>query len=225
MTLKGKRKALNNNPEAQIAAIAEAFGGKVPVKPLHRRYPGAAWQEGDTYHIARLIKGKLYHLTSKTYPHSIGTIYRDALSVCGYLAQTYYRKVSLPDLQAATAGPVSVPTLAEAQRAIVCWIQDRQQASRSTVPTWQYCIVTQDGIKGGTTQGRPKPVEGYAGTFIVVYSAYSCIDLLRRAFQLDVQGGQLREAFNNKVVAVPKIIAIQENVKNTDGGGGGGNGN
>ena len=62
MTLRGKRKALNNSPEAQIAAIAGAFGGKVPVKPLHRRYPQAAWQEGDTYHIAKLTRKGLYLL-------------------------------------------------------------------------------------------------------------------------------------------------------------------
>ena len=207
MTLRGKRKALNNNPEAQIAAIAEAFGGKVPVKPLHRRYPQAAWQEGDTYHIAKLTRKGLYHLTSKVKPQSVGGIFRDALSACGYLAQMYYRKVSLPDLQAATAGPVPAPMLAEAQRAIICWVQNWKQARQSTVTTWQYCIVTPGGIKSGTTQGKPKPVEGYPGSLIVVFSAFSCKDLLRRAFQLDIQDDQLREGFN-KVVVVPKIIAV-----------------
>ena len=67
-------------------------------------------------------------------------------------------------------------------------------------------------------------MEGYPGPLIVVYSGYACKDLLRRAFQLDVQGGELREAFN-KVVTVPKIIAVQENGKNTVGGRAGGNGN
>ncbi len=223
MTLRGKRKALNNNPEAQIAAIAGAFGGKVPVKPLHRRYPGAAWQEGDTFHIAKLTCGKLYHLTPKAEPQTI-TIFRDALSACGYLARTYHRQVSLPDLQAATAGPVPVPTLAEAQRAIICWIPNREQARRSTMATWQYCLVTPDGIKSGTTQGKPKPVEGYRGPLIVVLGAFACKDLLRRAFQLDIQGNELREAFN-KVVIVPKIIAVQESSKNTDVVASGGNGN
>lgn len=224
MTLRGKRKALNNNPEAQIAAIAGSFGGKVPVKPLPRRFPGAVWQEGNTYHIAKLIRGKLYHFTSKAKPQTAGMIFRDALSACGYLAQMYYRKVSLPDLQAATAGSVPVPTLAEARRAIICWIPDREQARHSTIPTWQYCVVTPEGIKSGTTQGRPKPVEGYPGPLIVVYSGYACKDLLRRAFQLDVQGGELREAFN-KVVTVPKIIAVQESGENTDSVAPGGNGN
>ena len=162
MTLKGKRKALSNNPGAQIAAIAVAFGGKVPVKPLSRRYPGAAWQEGNIFHVAKLKCGKLYHIISNPEPQFI-TQYRGPVSACSYLAQTYYRKVSVPDLQAAMTGPVSVPALAEAQQAIICWIQDREQARRPTIPIWQYCIVTPEGIKSGTTQGKPKPVEGYPG--------------------------------------------------------------
>ena len=44
MTLRGKRKALNNDPEAQIAAITAAFGGTLPTKPLPRSYAGAGWQ-------------------------------------------------------------------------------------------------------------------------------------------------------------------------------------
>ncbi len=224
MTLLGKRKVFNNDPKAQIAAISEAFGGKVPVKPLHRRYPQAAWQEGDTYHIAKLTSKGLYHLTSKAKPQSVGVIFRDALSACGYLAKTYHRKVSLLDLQAAATGPVPALTLTEAQRAIICWVQDWKQARQSTVTTWQYCLVTPDGIKSGTTQGKPKPVEGYMGPLIVVFSAFGCKDLLRRAFQLDIQDDQLREAFN-KVVVVPKIIAVQENGKDTDVVAPSGNGN
>ncbi|MFC1984196.1 hypothetical protein ACFLVO_04220 [Chloroflexota bacterium] len=223
MTLRGKRKALNNSPEAQIAAIAEAFGGKVPVKPLPRRFPGAVWQEGDTFHIAKLTRGELHYLTSKGNPHT-GSIFRNALSACGYLAKTYYRKISLPDLQAATAGPVPVPTLAEAQRAIICWTQDRERTRYSTVATWQYCIVTPKGIKSGTTQEKPKPMEGYPGSLIVVFSAEACKDLLRRAFQLDIRGGELKRAFN-KVVAIPKIIAVKEYNKNTGAVASVGNGN
>ena len=214
MTLKGKRKALNNDPGAQIAAIAAAHGGKVPVKWIHRQYLGAAWQEGDIYHIAKLKCGKLYHLISNTEPQFV-TERRGPVSACSYLAQKYYRKVSLPDLQAALVGPVPVPTLAEAQRAIICWIQEGERVRRGTVPIWRYCVVTPEGIRSGTTQGRPKPVEGYPGQLIVVQGTYACMDLLRRAFQLDVRGGELKEAFN-KVVKVPKVIAVKERDKKAD---------
>lgn len=208
MTLKGKRKALNDNPQAQIAAIAEAFGGRVPTKPLYRRYPGAVWQEGDTYHIAKLRKGELYHSIAKTEP--VGSIFRDGLSACGYLAKTYYLNVSLQDLQAAMAGPVSIPTLAEAQQAIVCWVKDQKQTKYSPTVIWEYCIVTSDGIKRGTTQGKPQPVKGYPGAFIMVSNTFQCRELLRQAFRLEIQESHLNEAitFPGKLVKVPKIIGI-----------------
>ena len=220
MTLKGKRKALNDNPQAQISAIAAAFGGKVPVKPLTRRSPQVAWKEGDIYHIAKLTRTRLYHLTSETIPRGTAATFRDPNSACGYLAQRYYRKVSLPDLQAATAGPVSAPTLAEAQQAIICWIQDWSQARQSDImmTTWQYCIVSPDGIRSGTTQGKPRPVEGFPGPLMVVFNVFGCKQLLRRAFKLDIQDGQLRESFN-KMMAVSKVVAVQENAENVSGRG------
>jgi len=207
MTLKGKRKILNDSPQAQIAAIAAAFGGKVPVKPLARRYAQAAWKEGDTYHIARLRRNRLYHLTSRAYPCGVGIIFRDALSTCGYLANKYYRKVSLPDLQAATAGPVPVSTLAEEQQAIICWAQDWRKVQLSTFETWLYCIVTPDGIRSGTTQGKPMPEKGYPGPLIVVVDVFSCKQLLRQGFQLDVEDVHLRESFNN-MVSVSKVLVV-----------------
>ena len=48
----------------------------------------------------------------------------------------------------------------------------------------------------------------------MVSGTFACEDFLRRAFQLAVQGGELKEAFN-KVVKVPKIIAVKESHKNT----------
>jgi hypothetical protein len=211
MTLKGKRKALNNDPAGQIEAIAASHGGKVPVKSIHRQYPGAAWQEGNIYHIAKLKCGKLYHLMSNTEPQFV-TEYRGPVFACSHLAQKYYRKVSLPDLRAALVGPVSVLTLAEAQLAIICWIQEGELLRRGTVPTWRYCAVRPEGIRSGTTPGRPKPVEGYRGPLIVVDGAFACEDLLRRAFQLDIRGGELKEAFN-KVVKVPKVLGVKEHGK------------
>ncbi len=211
MTLRGKRKVLNNDPQAQIAAIAEAFGGKVPVKPLPRRSPAAAWYDGDNYHIARLRCGKLIHLISKTKPETV-TILSDGLAACGYLAKRYWRKVSLADLEKPSLEPVPVPTLAESQTAIICWIQDWRQIKPPDTATWQYCTVSPEGIKSGTTQGKPKPVQGYLGPLIAVSGAFACNELLGRAFQLDIRGNELSAAFN-KVVKVPRILAVQEPMK------------
>jgi len=210
MTLRGKRRAFVDNPEAQIAAIVGACG-KIPVKPLPRRYPSAAWKEGDTFHVIKLRCGHLYHLVSKAEP-LVNMLFNDAISACGYLAQTYHRKVSPTDLQAALIGPVSVPTLAEAQQAIITWVQDREQARHSRVPIWQYCIVTPDGIWSGIKQGKPKPPEDYRGPLIIAENSAVCEDLLRRAFQLDIQGGELRESFN-KWLRVPKILASRDSDK------------
>lgn len=208
MTLRGKRKIFDSDPQAQINSIAMAFGGKVPVKPLPRRYPGAAWREGNTFHLAKLTRKRFYHSISKKLPPAID-IFPDALAACGYLAQTYYRKVSLPDVEAARAGPVQVPTLAEAQRAIICWVQDWRQTRQSAQPIWQYCAVRPEGIQCGTTRGKPELMAGYPGPLITTYGASGCIDLLRKAFQLDIQGNELTEAFG-KVVKVPKVLAVQE---------------
>jgi len=211
MTIKGKRKALDNDPEKQIAGIASAFNGKIPVKPLPRRYPGAVWQEDDNFHVIKLRCGKLYHLVSKAEP-LVNMLFSDARSACGYLAQTYHRKVSLTDLQAALAGPVPVPTLAESQQAIITWVPNREQARQSRVPIWQYCVVTPDGIWSGIRQGKPKPPVDYPAPLIVVENSVDCEDLLRRAFQLDIQGGELKESFN-KWVRVPKILASRDSDK------------
>ena len=59
MTIKGKRKALGGDQAAQIAAIKAAFNGIIPTQPQHRKYPAAVWEEGDVFHIAKLICGKL----------------------------------------------------------------------------------------------------------------------------------------------------------------------
>ena len=219
MTLKGKRKALNNDPAAQIDAIKKAFNGIVPTQPLQRRYPTAAWKEGNGYLIAKLILGKLSVRTSTEKPQTT-TLYHNVDVVSSHLSRIYRRRISLLDLRAAVASPIPVPTLEESQTGAICWIKDRNKITFTAMNTggddastvWQYCVVNPDGIRGGTCQGKPKVKEGSDGPLIHVQDVNACIDLLRTAFKLDVRSNEIAES-QNKVVKVPQIASMskQEN--------------
>jgi hypothetical protein len=205
MTLRGKRKALRNDPAAQIAAIKEAFKGIVPTQPLARRYPRVAWPVGDSFHIAKLISGKLYVKTSMEKPGTVG-LFRNPLEVSGYLSKTYFKRVGIPDLQAALTSPVVVPTLEESQLAVVCWVNGVGKTLDTTPPEYKYCCIMPDGILSGKYRGIPKMPEDYCGPVIKVMNLGSAIEFIRRVFKLDI-GFQSLEQSQGKTVKIHKIEA------------------
>jgi hypothetical protein len=137
MTLKGKRKALNNNPEAQIAAISEAYYGRVPVKPIYRHCAEVGWLEGDTWHTARISRRKLYHLLSKSRPQ-VGVGTKDASSACKVMELIYHYKITLQDLQEALAGP-KVVAVQEKSKDIIL-LPSGSDGSLRALPTKRYDV-------------------------------------------------------------------------------------
>jgi len=213
VTLKGKRKALASSPAAQIAAIKAAFNGIIPIQPQHRKYPAAVWEEGDEFHTAKLICGKLTVKESKEKPPA-AALFRSANGVSSHLSRIYHRRISLLDLQAAVKCPISVPTLEETQIGMICWETNknliRMSPEYATTPTtWQFCSVTPGGIEGGTRREAPKLTEGYSGPLIAVLNIEACIDLLRTAFNLDIGRNDIEESLN-KMVKVPQIVSTSK---------------
>jgi hypothetical protein len=219
MTLKGKRKALANNAGAQIAAIKAAWNGIIPTQPQHRKYPAAAWKDGDMFYIAKLILGTLSVRTSGEVPQTT-TLVRNADLVSSQLSRIYHRRISVHDLKCAMSGPVPVPTLEASQDAAICWIKDANKI-RLTIGnsigadgpiTWQYCVVKPDGIRSGTCQSKPRLQEDSTGPLIQVGNVNGCIALLRTAFKLDVEKDEITESFD-KVVKVPRIVRVDKQRK------------
>ena len=154
MTIKGKRKAFSNDRTAQIAAIKKAHNGIVPSQPLPRRYPSAAWKDGDMFHVAKLITGSL-SVRLSTEKSETTLLFPNADGVSSHLSRIYRRRISPRDLQRAVSSPIPVPTLEDSQDAAICWIKDTNKI-RFTIGnsigadgplTWQYCIVKPEGIQ------------------------------------------------------------------------------
>ena len=211
MTLKGKRKVLENNPAAQIAAIKEAYRC-VPVRPLFRHHPAVTWVENGKFYTARLSGGKLGVKVSDTKPKDI--IMADCPGAAsGYLSKTYCRKVGLPDLKMAENRHLPAPTLEESQTAVICWKKDRRMILRAATfnraavssLTFEYCVVNAGGIRSGTTKGLPILTEGSPGPLIEVESAVAGINLLRNAFKLKVSMADLQQSFGKemKIAKIP----------------------
>jgi hypothetical protein len=224
MTIKGKRKAFSNDRTAQIAAIKKAHNGIVPSQPLPRRYPSAAWKDGDMFHVAKLITGKL-SVRLSTEKSETTPLFRTANGVSSHLSRIYHRRISLLDLQAAVKSPIPVPTLEETQLAMICWETNkniiRLSPEYTTTPTtWQFCSVSPDGIEGGTRQERPKLTEGYSGPLIIVLNIEACIDLLGTAFNLNIGRNDMEESLN-KMVKVHQIVSTskQKTENRTEEGG------
>jgi hypothetical protein len=205
MTLRGKTKALSNNPAAQVAAITAACDGIVPTKPLSRKYPGAAWQEGSTFFNAKIICGVLTVKTTTEQRQTI-RLFSSVSDVSSYLSKIYHRRISTPDLQSAVKGPVSVPTFEESQFAVICWVKGARKLTNTTPPEYQYCEVGSDGIRTGTDLGKPKLKNDSHAPIIEVMNTADCIEYLRNCFKLNVGIHELEEAMG-KIVKVPKIEA------------------
>ena len=203
MTLRGKRKALCNDPAAQIEAIKAAFKGTVPTKPLNRRYPRAAWPVGDSFHVAKLISGTLSVKESKEKSGNI-MLFRNPLNVSSYLSKTYLRRIGIPDLQAAATSPVAVPTLEQAQLAVICWADGVGKNVNNTLPEYMYCSISPNGIKSGKYKGIPKMPEGYPGPVIEVASLLRAIGFIHWAFKLDIGVKSLEESMG-KTLKLRKI--------------------
>ncbi|MDD5702930.1 MAG: hypothetical protein PHU23_12875 [Dehalococcoidales bacterium] len=192
MTLKGKRKAFNTDPIKQMNSIIAAYGGVLPVTPLPRRFPGAAWKdENNIYHIIRLYKGELRHYTAMSIRHNI-PVFNDALAASSDLAERYHRAVSIPAIDKALDGPISVPALVESQQAIIYWIRETREGK-----VWRYLVVTPNGLRGGTTTSKPTPTKGYQGAYLYVDDEISCLNLLRKAFKLQVNIFDLHNAIKS----------------------------
>ena len=93
--MKGKRKALNDNPEAQLAAISEAFCGKIPIKPLGRRSPCVYWIEDGVWHILRVRKGEVIHRAVREHPECCGKFYLGPAEAFKYLVTEYGVKAEI----------------------------------------------------------------------------------------------------------------------------------
>jgi hypothetical protein len=160
---------------------------------------------GDSFHIAKLIAGKLSVKISKEKTGAI-RLCRNPLDASGYLSKTYWRRIGIPDLQAAAVSPVAVPTLEEAQLAVICWVDGVVKNINIKPLEYKYCCITPNGIQSGKYKGIPKMAEDYRGPVIEVTSLVGAIQFIRRVFKLDI-GDQTLEQSVGKTAKVPKIEA------------------